>query len=881
MQFELAGLEIPLENMDLRLQMVGLFQEVLDALEELNTFKMERFSGKPSVKGVMPELRVETDKPPSDFDVASLRSPTESIFASTPPGVSPFSPVLSDAAQAATRPPDLPSTRTPRLKLYIESNLEALLALGNVPLGAEEASSAIPAPRRRNLDSFVANHLDTIIAGARKETLHRHLTGASNFLLDRELPSPFDEVFRSDTLSISLSRISLLSTADKVPHVISTKTGRAIKGVTLLLRIANATRSVKVGDLPLDVPIDISFEFPVAYHTIVFEHIVIELSTGDQIISRSRVPLGSLRPFNPTNSRLSGVIPLILREYADRNKVKRARRGMFDRTALDQLDKFAEVQFSWRFSYSGARAKQLRQGPLGQKGFWHISHVEKWLVDGVAPPAGLVPKSLVRAATIPRDDRRDSNVSSVKSHTLQASKAVDALEADADSDALEELHTFAAIDGALFRVSQWKPPENKIRLADEDPNKKGNALAEAKAMFENFKSGLKLSISVSSMKLLLFAASSLNQAIASLPPPEYVPRETRLREVSLDRVKESRYWLLYTVAAYLKSAATLFLPPSLARKASISMLARFLKAKEDNILLFKEPEGDFTSKWFVAWWPEKKALVISIRGTATLREALTDLNGDYVAFRHGVSHKGFVYSANHIYTNYRFRILDWVGKYRPDRIICTGHSYGGAVATLLSILLRDDLDAVRRRSGNPLAEIEAVVFGPAPTVSQALQMECEHVDSYVNYMDPVPSMSYGSMLDYRELIKEAAQIWGSVPQNDMRRILATSYSEVASKSWLKLEVAGNVWLIRPAPDSPDLPWDDAFNLEEISDELHTAAFPGMLKSRLDYIIEPAKPRDLWTFRFHRDSKNFPSSRPHATRFYGTTLKAVVRTQNSS
>ena len=165
-------------------------------------------------------------------------------------------------------------------------------------------------------------------------------------------------------------------------------------------------------------------------------------------------------------------------------------------------------------------------------------------------------------------------------------------------------------------------------------------------------------------------------------------------------------------------------------------------------------------------------------------------------------------------------------------------------------------------------------------------------------------MSYGSMLDYRELIKEAAKFFGRISQEELIADLREAYMETAKTSFLKLQVAGNVWLIRKAEGAkheeeseaeigwnPGAPVANMFNKVFGAQEEYgqgftqsasigqTAMFPGVQITSDKYIIEKRNPRDLFRFRFHRDSKQFPSSKPHACRFYGTTLRAVAKKGN--
>jgi pimeloyl-ACP methyl ester carboxylesterase len=469
--------------------------------------------------------------------------------------------------------------------------------------------------------------------------------------------------------------------------------------------------------------------------------------------------------------------------------------------------------------------------------------------------------------------------------------------------------------------------------------KKAKALGEIEPVMKGFGAGMR--ISLSSLKFLYNAFQTVRKMLVDVPHPPFVDKDERKRSVNLERVREARWWLkfskwvvatsrdlerpgsdsLLSSAAYLQSAAAPFLLPGHARKANIAMVSRFLGIQDADMLLYQEQAGAFTSKFFVCWIAEKKSLVIAVRGTAGVQEALADLvgfsllleklilnshlflfqNGEYIPFRTGVSHKGFVFSANYIYNNFRQQLLDWTKKLNPKRIVCTGHSYGGSVAAILSILLRDDLTQLRELAQNPGMEVEAITFGAAPTISKELSSETLHIEAYVNFLDPVPSLCYGTMLDLRELLIESDDLFDQGWDHELALDkLAMIHQRLAKSSFLKLQVAGRIWLLRESPSSiaksSDVPagrepgseakprslWDRLFRSRGGSDGAQppppatSASFAGLFASSETYIAEPCAPRDLFVLRSHPDSM----AKPHLCAQYGAALKSVVSTQNN-
>jgi hypothetical protein len=85
----------------------------------------------------------------------------------------------------------------------------------------------------------------------------------------------------------------------------------------------------------------------------------------------------------------------------------------------------------------------------------------------------------------------------------------------------------------------------------------------------------------------------------------------------------------------------------------------------------------------------KKAVVLAIRGTFHLRDALTDLVGSYEPFKGGYAHKGILEAARHKFTEVKEHLLA-AFKTNPDyECVLVGHSLGAGVASLLALIIND------------------------------------------------------------------------------------------------------------------------------------------------------------------------------------------------
>lgn len=652
--------------------------------------------------------------------------------------------------------PKMPVSKAPRLKIFIENNMEAILAFGTDSMvkgpvrmasslkleGAAHVPNSTPAPSGPAalsmpqiplITNFITGNFKTIIGNSRKDQLDRHVTGTANHLLQRPLPSPFDEVYRADTLTLIIRKFHVpKNVAVKSNFITNKPEGDVVKNAQVTLKIRNLElKTPLIEELPLDQDIKIRFQFPVSYHAILFDHIILVLKHDDLIQSRTRVPLAMMRPMElDAASRLKGTLPIKMKSYEDYKNVKSTRKGNLGMTQAIRLDDFGTATVDWAFSYTGEQALENRKGPLGEKGFWHISDVEKWLLDGVEPPHDVMPKSAAGKAgptTSPRDSTHESDAGSPSispkmsfgnlakgaedsptttsalpgpvSATSAAEivedprkrvlkRSTDSTAALSREQSVSSISTLpqspssgsfgstrkvgrsATTTGAkkalikstadssdphrgFVRVqtivgektddaeeSEKELPSGTLPRAKKDSDspteeshhkkaKQAKALGEIEPVWKGLQSGIRLNLR--SVKFLVSAFQTVRKMLVQAPEPPYVDRDVRRQAVRMDRVREARWWLKFSVAAYEQSSAAPFLLPKHARKANIGMVSRFLGINEQEMLWWQEQEGSFTSKFFVCWIAEKKSLVIAVRGTAGVQEALADLVSYFAA----------------------------------------------------------------------------------------------------------------------------------------------------------------------------------------------------------------------------------------------------------
>uniref|UniRef100_M3ZYH2 Diacylglycerol lipase-alpha n=1 Tax=Xiphophorus maculatus TaxID=8083 RepID=M3ZYH2_XIPMA len=166
--------------------------------------------------------------------------------------------------------------------------------------------------------------------------------------------------------------------------------------------------------------------------------------------------------------------------------------------------------------------------------------------------------------------------------------------------------------------------------------------------------------------------------------------------------------------------------------------------KQVHIVYTSCHDAVYETPFFVAVDHAKKKVVISIRGTLSPKDALTDLTGDSerlpVEGQHGtwLGHKGMVYSAEYIKKKLEQEMIlsqafgrDLSKGTMHYGLVIVGHSLGAGTAAILSFLLRPQYPTLHCYSYSP----------PGGLLSEdAMEYSKEFVTSVVLGKDLVPSL---------------------------------------------------------------------------------------------------------------------------------------------
>jgi predicted alpha/beta-fold hydrolase len=91
---------------------------------------------------------------------------------------------------------------------------------------------------------------------------------------------------------------------------------------------------------------------------------------------------------------------------------------------------------------------------------------------------------------------------------------------------------------------------------------------------------------------------------------------------------------------------------------------------------------------YVGYMPSKNAILIVMRGTKDIRNWLEDFSFkmvNYAPCRGCLIHEGFYYSYQSIYTKFHAALVKLTEMYPNAKIVATGSSLGGALATVAAL----------------------------------------------------------------------------------------------------------------------------------------------------------------------------------------------------
>eukprot|EP00401_Gymnodinium_catenatum_P014385 CAMPEP_0117540780 /NCGR_PEP_ID=MMETSP0784-20121206/43675_1 /TAXON_ID=39447 /ORGANISM="" /LENGTH=508 /DNA_ID=CAMNT_0005337445 /DNA_START=43 /DNA_END=1569 /DNA_ORIENTATION=+ len=206
--------------------------------------------------------------------------------------------------------------------------------------------------------------------------------------------------------------------------------------------------------------------------------------------------------------------------------------------------------------------------------------------------------------------------------------------------------------------------------------------------------------------------------------------------LDLRLLKELKHWLIFASGAYGSA------DKALANDAKGSISAALAGHAEVKTACLPAA-GVQLPGHFVAVDQEHRVVVLGVRGTSTLSDAVTDAVGDAVTspLVPGVQfHKAMLASAVAVLERTRNDLTEALQANRGFSVLVTGHSLGAGTAIICSILLK-----ASPLPGSPT--IRCFAFAPPPVVApvDAAPVRAVEIITLVNRFDAVPRASLANV----------------------------------------------------------------------------------------------------------------------------------------
>jgi hypothetical protein len=153
-------------------------------------------------------------------------------------------------------------------------------------------------------------------------------------------------------------------------------------------------------------------------------------------------------------------------------------------------------------------------------------------------------------------------------------------------------------------------------------------------------------------------------------------------------------------------------------------------------------------RYFVVYEHIRKSIVVAVRGTMSIADIVTDLLCDNVPLLGGWAHQGSVMATKHFLRDVAGSVTTALEKHADYSLVFVGHSLGGAVALLATIMLLSDMPSLPfALTDEQRRKLRCYAFGPPPVFSPISDLDeyREQIFVAVNDTDFIPRLSFTSL----------------------------------------------------------------------------------------------------------------------------------------
>lgn len=514
----------------------------------------------------------------------------------------------------------------------------------------------------------------------------------------------------------------------------------AVKDLSLFLRIAFRSVVWTTSSLPpLSAgsrveEIGAVFEHDVSFSCLVYDFLRIDVMAsgtfGSKLISRTRLNLRHLADDGMFSSRSLTLWPY--KQFDERDYV-----GLTNLARPDPKEEpLGTLEMTAAFSFAG-RAMAYRKSNHPFHLQYHLSDPELALLRAKVAPVSFLKPTELKATTLMPPSSERAEVESIGSHGQSA----------LGDPKQPDLRRGPTLSSRVNTTLSVKAPANL--LFTKERNKEG--LKEANQTLSSlFRDGFDHNN--------LF--KTFRTVITKLYSRIWRPLTGNKSTITSEMLREAMHFHRWSTAAYgslllAHQAGRNWFKDAWRLNSDPKAAAEFLGLQTGELLLFHKDGNDFYDpQYLVGLDRTTDSLVLACRGTFDIMSSLTDLASDVCLFKDGSAHLGWLRSAMLVFNREFSRMKKWIQAHKPRNLMFAGHSYGAAVASLLTILFYDHLEELRKLSGHG-AEfgIKCHIYGAPPVVSLNISHRFKDIIfAWEHEDDNVCSISMGAMYDMRDLI---------------------------------------------------------------------------------------------------------------------------------
>ena len=212
-------------------------------------------------------------------------------------------------------------------------------------------------------------------------------------------------------------------------------------------------------------------------------------------------------------------------------------------------------------------------------------------------------------------------------------------------------------------------------------------------------------------------------------------------------------------------------------------VASGLEVSPEDVLTvhFTDDDGGHHPKFLLYLDHQSRSLVLAIRGTFSLKDAILDAVADEVPFLDGFAHKGILNGARLILSKVSVTLTETLSQFSGYSLVVTGHSLGAGTAELITMELL---------SSNVLpagSQVKCLALAPPPVFRSKKKISKEissAIQIYINNYDCVPRLSLASVSRLLATVREVDSLGLSL--SEQLSILADRDSQEVQENIMKL-----------------------------------------------------------------------------------------------